>query len=241
MKQQATSAKERAMWTLQWRHNECDGVSNHQHIDCLLNGLFRRRSKTSKLRITGFSRGNHRWPVNSPHKCSKASAISEMMPYMQNPINLKKFAISYLQLCLNKLFPSLRVCNLTVAIFKFMSRKCILYNGVLSFAGITNNLLLFFLSNATFSFKNAFDYVVANRNHLIQAPCAYWRSVGFWWHSISHHVAIHGYNPDYNVRFIFSYVHLAITIDEYLSMTTWHCAKWPTRSSREITRHAVCP
>ena len=31
--------------TLQWRHNGCDGVSNHQPHHCLLNRLFRRRSK----------------------------------------------------------------------------------------------------------------------------------------------------------------------------------------------------
>ena len=46
-------------WTLQWRHNGRDGVSNHQSHDCLLNGLFRRRSKkTSKLRVTGLCEGN---------------------------------------------------------------------------------------------------------------------------------------------------------------------------------------
>ena len=28
---------------LQWRHNECDGMSNHRRLDCLLNRLFRRR------------------------------------------------------------------------------------------------------------------------------------------------------------------------------------------------------
>ena len=40
---------------LQWRHNEHDGVSNHQPCDCLLNRLFGRRSKkTSKLRVTGL-------------------------------------------------------------------------------------------------------------------------------------------------------------------------------------------
>ena len=40
---------------LQWRHNERDGISNHQPRDCLLKRLFRRRSKkTSKLRITGL-------------------------------------------------------------------------------------------------------------------------------------------------------------------------------------------
>ena len=45
--------------TLQWRHNGRDGVSNHQPHDCLLNRMFRRRSKkTSKLRVTGLCAGN---------------------------------------------------------------------------------------------------------------------------------------------------------------------------------------
>ena len=47
------------MRVLQWRHNGRDGVSNHQPQDCLLNRLFRRRSKkTSKLCITGLCAGN---------------------------------------------------------------------------------------------------------------------------------------------------------------------------------------
>ena len=51
----------RAQWSgqnvLQWRHNGRDSVSNHQPHDCLLNRLFRRRSKkTSKLRVTGLLR-----------------------------------------------------------------------------------------------------------------------------------------------------------------------------------------
>ena len=55
--------------TLHWRHNDHDGVSNHQPHDCLLNRLFRRRSKkTSKLRVTGLCVGNSPGPVNSPHK-----------------------------------------------------------------------------------------------------------------------------------------------------------------------------
>ena len=54
---------------LQWRHNGHDSVSNHQPHACLLNRLFRRRSKkTPKLRVTGFARGIYRGPVNSPHK-----------------------------------------------------------------------------------------------------------------------------------------------------------------------------
>ena len=42
------------MLTLQWRHNERDGVSNHQPHDCLLKRLLRRKSKkTSKLPTRG--------------------------------------------------------------------------------------------------------------------------------------------------------------------------------------------
>ena len=45
--------------TLQWHHNERDGISNHQPHDCLLNRSFRRRSKkTPKLRVTGLYVGN---------------------------------------------------------------------------------------------------------------------------------------------------------------------------------------
>ena len=55
--------------SLHWRHNDNDGVSNHQPHHCLLNRLFRRRSqKTSKLRVTGLCAGNSPGPVNSPHK-----------------------------------------------------------------------------------------------------------------------------------------------------------------------------
>ena len=40
--------------SLQCRHNERDGVSNHRRLDCLLNCLFRCRSKkTSKLCVAG--------------------------------------------------------------------------------------------------------------------------------------------------------------------------------------------
>ena len=48
-----------ARFALQWRHNGRDSVSNHQPHDCLLNRLFRRRSKkTSKLRVIGLCAGN---------------------------------------------------------------------------------------------------------------------------------------------------------------------------------------
>ena len=57
------------VFALHWRHNDHDGVSNHQPHGCLLNRLFRRRSKkTSKLCVTGLCVGNSPGPVNSPHK-----------------------------------------------------------------------------------------------------------------------------------------------------------------------------
>ena len=46
-------------YALRWRHNDHAGVSNHQPHGCLLNRLFRRKSKkTSKLRVTGHCAGN---------------------------------------------------------------------------------------------------------------------------------------------------------------------------------------
>ena len=49
--------------SLQWRHNDHDGVSNHQPHGCLPNRLFRHRSKkTSKLRVTGLCVGNSPGP-----------------------------------------------------------------------------------------------------------------------------------------------------------------------------------
>ena len=55
--------------TLQWRHNEYDGISNHRRLDCLLNHLFRRRSKkTSKPCVIGLCEGNPPTTGNSPRK-----------------------------------------------------------------------------------------------------------------------------------------------------------------------------
>ena len=40
---------------LQWRHNECNGVSSHQRLDCLLNVYSGADTKKiAKLRVTGF-------------------------------------------------------------------------------------------------------------------------------------------------------------------------------------------
>ena len=57
---------------LQWRRYGRDGVSNHQPHDCLLDRLFRRRSKkTSKLRVTGLCARNS--PVTGKFPAQMAS------------------------------------------------------------------------------------------------------------------------------------------------------------------------
>ena len=57
--------------TLQRRHNESSGVSNHQPYDCLLNHLSMRRSKkTSNLRVTGLCEGNS--PVTGEFPAQRA-------------------------------------------------------------------------------------------------------------------------------------------------------------------------
>ena len=67
-----------SLLSLQWRPDGQDGVSNHQPHDCLLNRLFRRRSKkTSKLRVTGLCEGNS--PVTGefpPQRASNAKNVS---------------------------------------------------------------------------------------------------------------------------------------------------------------------
>ena len=56
---QNTSQWDNISISLHWRHNARDSVSNHQPNECLLNCLFRCRSKkTSKLRVTGLCAGN---------------------------------------------------------------------------------------------------------------------------------------------------------------------------------------
>ena len=58
--------------SLHWRHNERDGISNHQPHDCLFNRLFRHRSKkTSKLHVTGLCEGN--LPVTGEFPAQRAS------------------------------------------------------------------------------------------------------------------------------------------------------------------------
>ena len=71
--------------SLQLRHNVHDGVSNHQPHDCLLNRLFRRRSKeTSKLYVTGICAGNS--PVTGEFPAQRASIAENVFIWWRHHI-----------------------------------------------------------------------------------------------------------------------------------------------------------
>ena len=53
---------------LRWRHNERDGVSNHQPHDCLLRRSGADQIKHQSSASLAFVRGINRWTVNSLHK-----------------------------------------------------------------------------------------------------------------------------------------------------------------------------
>ena len=67
-----------SIMALRWRHNELDGVSDHQSPGCLPNRLFGRTpKKTSKLRVTGLCAGNSPGTGEFPaQKASNAENVS---------------------------------------------------------------------------------------------------------------------------------------------------------------------
>ena len=106
----------RIIMPLHWRHNDRDGVSNHQPHDCLLNCLFSRRSKkTSKLRVTGLCVG---WPVNSK-KTSKLRVTGLCVGWPVNslhkgPVTRKMFPFD------DVIMPTVRVL-LCFVVFRYRS------------------------------------------------------------------------------------------------------------------------
>ena len=88
--------------TLQWRHNELDGVSNHRRLDCLLKCLFMRRSQnSSKLCDTGLCDGNPPVTGGFPsQRASNAETVSLWWRHHEYSYNADIIACSYR--CVNK-------------------------------------------------------------------------------------------------------------------------------------------
>ena len=72
-----TRSSNELQYPLLWRRNGGVGVSNHQSHDCLLNRLFRLRSKkTSKFCVTGLCAGNS--PVTGEFPSPMASTTENV-------------------------------------------------------------------------------------------------------------------------------------------------------------------
>ena len=86
MRQSSLFIFECTIVALQLRNNERDGLSKHQPHDCLLNDLFRCRSKkTSKLRVTGLCEGNTPVTGEFPaQRASKAENVSILWRHHEN-------------------------------------------------------------------------------------------------------------------------------------------------------------
>ena len=93
------------MESLQWRHNGCDSVSNHQPHDCLLNRLYRRRSKkTSKLRVTGLCAGNS--PVTGEFPAQMAGNAENVSIWWRHHVTLQTYTCRHLTESNQSFYPS---------------------------------------------------------------------------------------------------------------------------------------
>ena len=119
-------------YSLQWRHNGRDIVSNHQPHHCLLNRLFRHISKkTSKLRVTGLCAGNS--PVTDGFPAQMASYVENVSIWWRHHVFLflfndrnnttwktgRKWSLS---VCRSVFLPSLSVA---FSFSLFSRRRCI--------------------------------------------------------------------------------------------------------------------
>ena len=98
--------------SLQWRHNERDGVSNHRRLDCLLHRLFSRSAKkTSKDRVTGLCGGN--LPVTGEFPAQMASnAENVSISWRHRVLQNTESREPWFQLCRHK-----RSCYIETLLF----------------------------------------------------------------------------------------------------------------------------
>ena len=76
--------------SLHWCHNGCDGISNHQSHNCLLNRFKHRSKKTSKLCITGLCVGNS--PVTGEFPEQMASNVENVSIWWRHHVTCNLLA-----------------------------------------------------------------------------------------------------------------------------------------------------
>ena len=104
--------------SLRWRHNGRDSVSNHQPHGCLLNRLFRCRSKkTSPLRVTGLCVGNT--PGNGEFPAQMASNAENISIWWRH----------------HETYP---VASFTKEVNSRLAKRPLVFNGRLANRGLTS-------------------------------------------------------------------------------------------------------
>ena len=92
-----------AVMSLQGRHDGRDSVSNQQPYDCLLNRLFKRRSKkTSKLRVTGLCAGNS--PGTGEFPARMASNAENVSIWWRHHVCKQKWRFTVIGISIVKIF-----------------------------------------------------------------------------------------------------------------------------------------
>ena len=141
--------------TLQLRHNGRDSVSNHQPQDCLLNRLFRRRSKKApKLRVTGLSAGNS--PGTSEFPAQMASYTENVSIWWRHHVFVIAIAPGD--------SPSdgkVSIWRLSISVFETLSIRYPSTNSTIIRPGM--DLIAFIYTTNSYTF----------RNEVIDATCHY--------------------------------------------------------------------
>ena len=119
--------------TLQWRHNEGDGISNHQRLDGLLKCLFRHRSKkTIKLCVTGLCEGNS--PVTGEFPSQRASNVENVSIWWRHHENycITRQPHAYIHTC---------IYIYTYSIGQLLSQQNILQSQDTKLLGSSNSMM----------------------------------------------------------------------------------------------------
>ena len=107
-------------------HNERDGASNRQGLDCLFNHLFRGRSKkTSKLRVTGLCEGK---PTTGKFPAQRESNMGKFFHLMTSSwyrgiIYAKSFIFH--DSCAGMLKFFFLSCNIYIIYAKYTEQHCV--------------------------------------------------------------------------------------------------------------------
>ena len=147
---------------LQWRHNEHDGISNHQPHDCLINHLFRHRSKkTSKICVTGLCEGNS--PVSNEFPAQRASNVA-MFPFDDVIMRVNNLSLGLFSQFFCSHWSTLRLWG---ADLKMASVLCVrlVYPQFLTIIWITNWVIHFQLCIYLLGEASEIDQCQGNSHH----------------------------------------------------------------------------